>query len=65
MNHNFHYIMAQQRAEELRRQAEHFRLSREVRRTMTRSSALKVLRWLSFGSARPWAKKDHNTRESR
>jgi hypothetical protein len=52
------YTIAQQHAEQLRRQAEHSRLSREIRcRTMERC-APRVLRWLGFGSARSPGGKD-------
>jgi hypothetical protein len=45
------YIMAQQHGEQLRRQAEHARLSRQMPRKTMGSSALLVWHWFGFSPA--------------
>jgi hypothetical protein len=52
------YIIVQQRAEQLSREAEHQRLIREIRPKTRGPFALRVLRWLGFDSTRSLAEKD-------
>jgi hypothetical protein len=52
------YIIVQQRAEQLRREAEYQRLIREIRPRTRGPFALRVLRWLGFDSTRSLAEKD-------